>query len=117
MCQVLHAEPAEVNIPPHSVVFLPRAFPSQYGSPFETTLHDDAYGAFMTPPLYTCIREDDEYMILEDTVRYFSMQVVQRDRKGVNSTRSQVTWTSRMLVHTVNARKPKTKQVVQHPIG
>ncbi len=56
-------------------------------------------------------------MILEDTVRYFSMQVVKRDRKGVKSTRSQVTWTPRMLVHAVNARKPKTKQMVRHPIG
>jgi hypothetical protein len=32
----------------------------------------------MTPPLYTCTREDDEYMILEDTVRYFSMPVVKK---------------------------------------
>ena len=88
-----------------------------YPVPFETTLHDDAYGAFMTPPLYTSTREDDEYMILENTVRYFSMQVVKRNRKGVNSTRSQVTWTFRMLVHAVNARKPKTKHMVRLPIG
>ena len=68
----------EINLPLHSVFFLPGTFLFLYGSPFETTLHDDAYGAFMTPPLYTCTREDDEYMILENTVRYFSLQVVKR---------------------------------------
>src|SRR5258708_31950095 len=86
----------EFNMPPLPVFFLPGTFLFLSGSPFETTLHDDAYGAFMTPPLYTSTREDDEHMIMEDTVRYSSMQIVKRDRKGVKSTRPQATWTSRM---------------------
>jgi hypothetical protein len=50
----------EFNMPPLPVFFLPGTFLFLSGSPFETTLHDGAYGAFMTPPLYTSTREDQE---------------------------------------------------------